>query len=104
MYAARTDICNHSYATSDCSFSIVERVPCKTDARFKILQRGIVEEGVTKVGCGVCDVPQVGELTVGLCQHGVHLITQTQIKRQAGSKSPIILHVNPKQSCAKIAW
>src|SRR5438128_5868918 len=36
----------HSYATSDCRLAVIEWVPGETYARFKILQRGIVEKRV----------------------------------------------------------
>ena len=73
LVGQRLDI-EHPDSPADGSFSIPQWIPCKAEAWLKVLQRGVVEKGISQVGRGICDVPQVRELAAGLAYHGRHFV------------------------------
>src|SRR5207244_13468867 len=60
-------------------FSVPQWVPCKTDARLKILQCGIAEKGIAQMSRGICDVPQICELAFCLRHQGWHRVAQAPL-------------------------
>src|SRR5215472_8197853 len=68
-----------------------ERIPCKTDPRRKILQRGVGIPLPTYGHCRIRHVAQVRDLSVRLCRNGDKLITQTEIECQIRAQTNVVL-------------
>ena len=77
-------------APAECGFSVVRRVPRKTDARFKVAKGRILKEGTGARAPSrrwypatnrqrVHQILKIDNLAVFFCWYRGHLLTQTQI-------------------------
>src|SRR5215813_2809831 len=91
-------VVENSESRSDRGLAMRERIPCKTDPRRKILQRGVGIPLPTYGHCRIRHVAQVRDLSVRLCRNGDKLITQTEIERQIRAHTNIVLNEKSEEA------
>ncbi len=91
-------------AAADSQLAVAERIPGKSDPRFKILCGWVAfKQRITQMGSAGGQISQNRELPVGLGKHAGHFIAEAEIQSQIRFPAPVVLNISAKDVLAEIA-
>src|SRR5205823_6459892 len=87
--------------SADGRLSVFEGIPGKPDSRFKIPQRGILEERVPHGGGWIRDVMEMPQLSVDFLDGCGRFVTQAEIEGKIRAKAKVVLQIPGNDRGAK---